>query len=444
MIAAPIVPTAPISPIAVNYRKAPRRTVSQSVYDILNSTLRFGEDERFWWETSGRVLANMFQRLGYSVNVQFLHMLFLHVRVLPFMGPRPDWHNKPVFKSYMTDDHTPIEVSWIVGPDGSATVRYAIEPIDSNRFARKPAALRMIDELRPVLHDLDLIWFFLLDKALIWHGRTSASGTKHVTQYFLGFDCSHTGSITLKAYFLPEIRAAETGISKEELTMQALKSLDAGLTTPWEATITYFNTLPPSVRPGIEILATDCAAPENSRIKVYVRTRSTKFSDLEGLMTLGGALKGPLIDDAMAALVDLWHLVMGVDISAPNWKEQRLVPRSSNDNHITAGLLLYYELKPGCAQPFPKVYLPVRHYCANDLAVARGMEAYHRARGNVRVDGYVQDVEGIFGRHRPLGARTGIHTYVSLAIKKKEFEVTSYFNPEAYAPERFGSWGFDF
>lgn len=66
------------------------------------------------------------------------------------------------------------------------------------------------------------------------------------------------------------------------------------------ATMAYFNTLPAAIRPGIEIVATDCAAPKDSRIKIYVRTRSTNFRDLEGLMTLGGKLKGSLIDDAIA------------------------------------------------------------------------------------------------------------------------------------------------
>ncbi|KAI0916312.1 aromatic prenyltransferase (DMATS family) [Taiwanofungus camphoratus] len=443
MIAAPVIATSPISPILTKFPPTlfpTRKTVAQSVFDILNSTLRFNENERFWWGTSGRVLASMFQRLGYSVDIQFIHMLFFHVRVLPFMGPRPDRANKPAFKSYMTDDHTPIEVSWIVNPDGTATVRYAIEPIDTSAWSRKPAALRMIDELRPVLKGLDMKWFHALDEALVWHGRTRVYGAKHTTQYFLGFDCSHTGSITLKAYFLPEVKSAKTGIRKEDLVMMALRSLNAGLTAPWAATMAYFNTLPAAIRPGIEIVATDCAAPKDSRIKIYVRTRSTNFRDLEGLMTLGGKLKGSLIDDAIAALMDLWNLVMGVDTSKPGWKDKRLPPRVSveaNDNHITGGLLLYYELKPGQPLPFPKVYLPVRHYCADDLAVARGMEAYHRKKGSMFLTGYVEDVESIFGRHRPLEARTGIHTYVSLAIKKSDFEVTSYFNPEAYAPERF-------
>lgn len=149
----------------------------------------------------------MFGLLRYDVHVQYLHMLFFHLRVAPFMGPRPLLNNDPVFKSYMvsessilrrpvlvdanemkTDDHTPIEVSWIVNDDGNATVRYAIEPIqlEGDGLDCKPAALRMIDDLRPAMHGLDLTWFNALNDALVWNKPSRTAGTRHASQYFLG------------------------------------------------------------------------------------------------------------------------------------------------------------------------------------------------------------------------------------------------------------------
>lgn len=62
----------------------------------------------------------------------------------------------------------------------------------------------------------------------------------------------------------------------------------------------------------MEILATDCADPKDSRIKIYVRTKSTKFVDLEGLMTLGGLLNGSLIDEAMTVSRPLGHSTKAV------------------------------------------------------------------------------------------------------------------------------------
>lgn len=404
-------------------------------------SLKFNKDELFWWDTCGRILSRMFGLLNYDVHIQYLHMLFFHTRVAPYMGPRPIRGQDPVFKSYMTDDFTPIEVSWVVNDDGTATVRYAIEPIlKDDPTATFSAAKRMIADLRPALPGLDMTWFNIIDDALVLSDTSQVQGAKHLSQYFLGFDCAHNGVTTLKAYFMPEVRSHATGVSKEQLILNALSGLNAGLTVPWQATLNYFDCVPQAIRPEVVILATDCNDPKDSRIKIYVRTKSTTFEDLEGFMTLGGTLNNQVVKNAMTALEDLWGTVMGMDTRTDGWKKHRLQPAVSadaNDQHLTGGLLLYYELKPGSALPFPKVYLPVRHYCANDYAIATGMQDYHKRNGKVFVDRYAQDVEFIFGRHRQLSSRPGIHTYITLAIKKSTFEVTRYFNPEAYAPERF-------
>ena len=129
---------------------------------------------------------------------------------------------------------------------------------------------------------------------------------------------------------------------------------------------------------------------------------------------------------------------MGMDTSSPGWEDLRLgsaeSARAANE-HLTGGLVFYYELKIGEPRPFPKVYLPVRHYCSDDLSIAKGTEAFYRSEGKL-VDSYADKVKKIFGSHRTLDSRTGIHTYLSLAIKKKNFDITTYFNPEAYAVER--------
>lgn len=137
------------------------------------------------------------------------------------------------------------------------------------------------------------------------------------------------------------------------------------------------------------------------------------------------------------ALEALWHDVMGIDTAVADWKDQPLPPReSSGDEHLTSGLLLYYELKPGHQCSFPKVYLPVRHYCQDDFAIASNIEKYYTQRKNSSLHEYTSTIREIFGRHRELNTRTGIHTYLSLAIKKSTFEITSYYNPEIFAPER--------
>lgn len=68
----------------------------------------------------------------------------------------------------------------------------------------------------------------------MWNKKSTVAGAKHESQYFLGFDCAHSGTTTLKAYFMPEVRSAATGISKEQLVTDALSSLGMGLSIPWQ------------------------------------------------------------------------------------------------------------------------------------------------------------------------------------------------------------------
>lgn len=86
--------------------------------------------------------------------------------------------------------------------------------------------------------------------------------------------------------------------------------------------------------------------------------------------------------------------------------------------YLIEGLLFYDDLKVGEPKPFPKTSLPVRHYCSDDLSFAEATEAYYRSEGK-SVDSYVDKVKRTFNSHRPLASRTGLHTYISFAIKKK-------------------------
>ncbi len=74
----------------------------------------------------------------------------------------------------------------------------------------------------------------------------------------------------------------------------------------------YFATLPPSVRPEVESVAADCLVPDVNRLKIYVRTRSTRFTDLEGLMTLGGSLNGQVVNNGMEVRRSLSNIYLGI------------------------------------------------------------------------------------------------------------------------------------
>ena len=98
---------------------------------------------------------------------------------------------------------------------------------------------------------------------------------------------------------LPEVLSASTGIPKSVLISDAISALDAGLDAPWRVATSYFNSLPTSIQPNMEFVATDCGDIKANRIKIYFRTRTTKYSNIIDFLRIGGAYKGPVIEKAV-------------------------------------------------------------------------------------------------------------------------------------------------
>ncbi|KAJ3490776.1 hypothetical protein NLI96_g1200 [Meripilus lineatus] len=398
-----------------------------SVFDTLSKTLSFNEDQRFWWETAGYPLAKMYTYAGYSVNAQYLHLLFFYVRSIAFLGPRPK-DNRPVFKSYMTDDHSPFETSWTKNADNKFVVRYGIEPFSMGQVRSGEATVaQMISGLLPTIDStFNTSWFEVLKNVFAGPFPVDLQleeKARHPARFFIAFDCLHNGETATKVYFMTETPSICTGIPREELVMSALSQLNVGLDVVWQDILRYFDTLPIAVRPVVEMIATDCAAPQDNRIKVYVRTRSTCFADLEGLITLGGASRSLVIDGAVTLLAEMWRDIMGSDTSVEGWKERPLpyIP-GVDETHLTGGLTFNYELKPGSTKPGFKVYLPVRFHCPDDYTIACRSRKFYNL-GNTTPEEYASTLQSIFSPHREIGARTGIQTYVGVSLKKSGCEV---------------------
>lgn len=88
---------------------------------------------RFWWsKNTGHILAVLLNKAGYSPKLQYRDLKFFAEVIAPHLGAsleesgekRSQWH------SFMTDDGTPVELSWDWGTaDGPPMIRYSIEPV---------------------------------------------------------------------------------------------------------------------------------------------------------------------------------------------------------------------------------------------------------------------------------------------------------------------------
>ena len=341
---------------------------------------------QFWWTTTGPLLAILLHEAKYQVTAQCDILLFYFFVLVPELGCRPDSSGKfTQWKSFMTDSHIPLELSWEWDPeDKSPIVRLSIEPIwldagTPQNALNAFATVHLVENVQRDLLGVDLRLFHYFSKELLTYNvehrntaLTTAAG--HQSRTFIAFDFGKTG-ITLKAYFFPIFKARESGLSTLALISQAIAGLGKlGLQVPgYDILCNYIRTSREGSMLETEMFAIDCVSPASSRMKVYLRSQSTSFESVRANMTLGGKLKK--YDKGIAELEKLWKSVL---LPARNASAHEELPHKA---HRTAGVLYYYEIKPDQLVPTPRVYIPVRHYGQNDTAISEGLVRYLKTRG---------------------------------------------------------------
>ena len=345
---------------------------------------------QLWWITTGPLLAVLLHEAKYQPVAQCEILLFYFLDLVPQLGPHPGVSGElPRWKSFMTDQHLPLELSWDWGiGDCPPMVRLSMEPVGLdagtpqdalNQFATN----ELVANFKHMFPNTELGLFHHFSKELLTYNvehqndDPALETAGHQSRSFVAFDFGNAGPI-LKAYFLPIFKARETKQSKLTLISQAIFKLAnlEGLEFPgYDILSNYIQTSTEGARLEVEMLSIDCVSPAASRIKVYLRSQSTSFKSIRVNMTLGGALKQQGLDEGIAKLEQLWKLVLRPAQYASAEEE---LPYNA---HRTAGILYYYEIRPATLTPIPRLYIPVRHYGANDAAVANGLLHYLKGRG---------------------------------------------------------------
>lgn len=329
----------------------------------------------------------MLDMANYSEKSREMHRAFFAHRVARSLGPHPAAvpQERP-WNSFMTDDNTPIELSWSWSANrATPSVRYSVEPIgflagSTADPLNSHASVELLGQTLPLAPSLDLSWYRHFMKAFVVANAESHSVDAvraEMSQTFMAFDLLDD-SMVVKYYFLPSHKAADLGLSKLELVEKTI----AGLAVPENPFVTSFSLVSEYIlskdelhRPELEIVAIDCVEPSRSRLKIYIRSRDTTFNSMLDVMTLGSRIS-PISGTARASLEELWCAVFGLEHNSAS-----LSSSLREKNHRTSGLLYYLELKPGSRNVKPKVYLPVRHYGQSDEQIARGLSGFLERRG---------------------------------------------------------------
>lgn len=90
----------------------PQTCGSNSAWDTLAKWLPYqNANSDWWWKTTGKHLQILLEDAGYNLSQQYETLMFHYWAIVPRLGPHPTSIH-PRWKSFMTDDFSPIEYSW--------------------------------------------------------------------------------------------------------------------------------------------------------------------------------------------------------------------------------------------------------------------------------------------------------------------------------------------
>ncbi|KAG2002963.1 hypothetical protein CC2G_003604 [Coprinopsis cinerea AmutBmut pab1-1] len=273
------------------------------VYDTLTLILPFSPRTEFWWKKYGGPFASLLDTSGYSHVAQARFLCFVYASVIELLPPQ----DPSLVDSMMTFDGSPVEPSWVLpSPEEVASgkikprqLRFAIEPAHpvSGRRLRGSVVLDYLTSPRGSLGlvvsgEDSMSWRLKTEQLLFpdYEGDEITDGSR----FYVGFDFSHNGTITLKAYYLPAPPSSEPapaeGFDYEPLR-HLVPHLDPALMKPLELLLSYLETLEDRYKPRIAIISMDCVKSSENRLKIYFRAiEGSSWSDAVRAFTMGGRL----------------------------------------------------------------------------------------------------------------------------------------------------------
>ncbi|KAL9085812.1 MAG: hypothetical protein Q9165_007444 [Trypethelium subeluteriae] len=410
------------------------------IYDRVS---RSSDDALFWLTATGILLENLISYGGYSSDEQRKTLEFYRNFIVPSLGPKPTSAGHPAtWKSFMTDDFTPLEFSWNWGSGNELPerrIRFSIEAIGYQAGTsidpwNMTSTLQLLQRLGRGMTRLDLQWFDQLVGKLLPYPDSRRSGVPElspvqasISTMFLAFELGK-GEPLVKVYMMPKARSLVSKRPSQQLLIDTMQQFAQD--TEWKS----LGELSKDLRKWTEtkfldpfMIAFDCVAPTRSRMKIYVRSSDTSFASVKNIMSLYE--DSSTIANGLEELRRLWEILFVKD--EPFDPTRQLPPVE----HETSGILFYIEAHPASRHKNVKVYLPVKHYANNDWSTAQGLASFIRQR-NACQSGLADSYLGALTeacRHRNLKEKRGLQTYIACKIENNSLSITSYLSPDIYA-----------
>lgn len=428
----------------------------------------------YWWNTSGRDLANMLHEANYPEEVQRRFLSYYRDNICPLLGGRPDSDSAA---SGVGWDGNPLEYSFeLKGSTKTKSVRFVVDltelrPADKSQPLSMAATQKVVDALAEKTPGFDDTWYNVLKKWFVYAHLPSdeqyaliAKGGQQ-TSVIVGFDIypriteSQQLPVMGKVYFPPCYVAADKGITRWQAVRQAIQQLPDVKSYPnilrsTEIINDYLSDKPEAWQMGTRYLATDLVTPSKARFKVYMRCFGTSFEEIWDYYTLGGRI--PDLDDDKQKFRDLMDMVSGTTYAETRSKDQMELPRfTSATQKLTA---IYFAISTENPYPAPKLCIYPANFAPDDGVIAKGLDTWLSKYGwsdaeksmeeQVKSVLYVPSqaspltlLTGIYSTHRKLEEKTGIFTFIGIGRKedptKKDLSIQVYVTPELYQNPRY-------
>ncbi|PLB50336.1 putative tryptophan dimethylallyltransferase [Aspergillus steynii IBT 23096] len=336
-------------------------------FELLDQSTRCAdESQREWWQKTGPLLASLMSWAGYTSQSQRQCLIFYHACIVPYLGPYPQ-----TFPSAMTHNELPLELSINFQQRGGASpvIRVAVEPLTSvSGTSQDPYNLSPIRDFLSRLEQLDLEGY---DSRVFEHFypqhtlserecrdlQARNEAIRELSQVSFGFDLKPDG-IAAKGYTFPALKCHAAGTD--------LCSVVLGSVRAYLGAADRYNTLG-LMQEYIEttdardnfgfVFSHDCAPPEQSRFKLYGRTKDISWDRVREIWTLGGRIDSSEASTGLEYLHQLWTLL-----------------RMDEPHPLGLHLVWNYETKAGLTAPATKIYFPL--YGLNDQSNVRAVAQY--------------------------------------------------------------------
>jgi DMATS type aromatic prenyltransferase len=167
------------------YLSSSYQTLSKNVFSKLWHGRNFASIW-FWWSETGSILSTLLQLSSYPTHLRNDFLSVYSPFIVPLLGPSPrelrSMSVKP--RSYMGDDHSPIEFGWVVKNDGKSSIQFSIEPL--SHFDGAPTPPKVCTKILNALGNVSCVKSFDTTWADICQETLGVDPSCQENSFFLG------------------------------------------------------------------------------------------------------------------------------------------------------------------------------------------------------------------------------------------------------------------